>query len=196
MKPVSLATPRLVLDLPTIDDVDLATQYCQDPVFERFLTTPWPYTRDDALGFFLDVVPGAWRRDTEYTWAIRVAHATGTGATDIGQTGTGQFGGLIGYRPVSHSLGFWLGAPHRGHGYMTEATHAVLDWVFANGHDGVLWECVVGNQPSVSVARKVGFTYTGEAPAEVASRDGSHPASWHAIIRSTDSRTPKAGWPT
>jgi RimJ/RimL family protein N-acetyltransferase len=180
MKPAVITTPRLVLDLPTIDDVDLTTEYCQDPVFEKYLTTPWPYTRDDALGFFVDVVPGAWRRDTEYTWAIRAE---------------GEFLGVIGYRPVSHSIGFWLGAPHRGHGYMTEATNAVLDWAFANGYDDILWECIVGNQQSVSVARKVGFTYLGEAPAEVPARDGSRPASWHAIIRSGDARTPTSGWP-
>jgi RimJ/RimL family protein N-acetyltransferase len=104
VKPVTLATPRLVLDQPTIDDVDLTTEYCQDPLFEKYLTVPWPYTRDDALGFFLDIVPGAWKRDTEYTWAVRAG---------------GHFIGVIGYRPKGNDIGFWLGAPHRGHGYMT-----------------------------------------------------------------------------
>jgi RimJ/RimL family protein N-acetyltransferase len=180
MKPVTLTTARLVLDLPTADDVDLTTEYCQDPIFERFLTTPWPYTRDDALGFLVDVVPGAWKRDTEFTWAIRR---------------DSDFMGLIGYRPGIHSIGFWLGSRHRGHGYMTEATAAVLDWVFAQGYDDIAWECIVGNAASVSVARKTGFTFLGEGPAHVASRDGSYPASWHAILAGSDSREPKAGWP-
>jgi RimJ/RimL family protein N-acetyltransferase len=180
VKPVTLATPRLVLDQPTIDDVDLTTEYCQDPLFEKYLTVPWPYTRDDALGFFLDIVPGAWKRDTEYTWAVRAG---------------GHFIGVIGYRPKGNDIGFWLGAPHRGNGYMTEATNAVLDWSFSRGHDDIRWECVLGNEASVSVARKVGFSYTGEGPANVPARDGSRPPAWHGVIRSTDSRTPKPGWP-
>jgi RimJ/RimL family protein N-acetyltransferase len=180
VKVVTLRTERLVLDLPTIDDVDLTTEYCQDPLFEKYLTTPWPYTRDDALGFFLDIVPGAWRRGTEFTWAIRR---------------DGEFLGLIGYRPVGRDVGFWLGGPHRGHGYMTEATTAVLDWVFAEGHPTVLWECITGNAASVSVARKAGFTFTGEGPANVLSRDGSRPLSWHAVLAAGDSRDPKPGWP-
>ena len=180
MKPETLRTARLVLDLPSADDVDLTTEYCQDPIFERFLTTPWPYTRDDALAFLVDVVPGAWKRDTEFTWAIR--HE-------------GEFMGLISYRPMNHEVGFWLGAPHRGHGYMTEATNAVLDWAFEHGDDDIRWECIVGNAESVSVARKCGFTYTGEGPSHAQSRDGSHPSSWHGLIRKSDSREPKPGWP-
>jgi hypothetical protein len=54
---------------------------------------------------------------------------------------------------------------------------------------------VLGNEASVSVARKVGFSYTGEGPANVPARDGSRPPAWHGVIRSTDSRTPKPGWP-
>jgi RimJ/RimL family protein N-acetyltransferase len=180
MKPVTLTTERLVLDLPTADDIDLATEYCQDPLFEKYLTTPWPYVRDDAVGFFLDIVPGAWKRETEFTWAIRR---------------DGEFLGVIGYRTVGRDIGFWLGAAHRGHGYMTEATNAVLDWLFDRGVDRVLWECVLGNEASVSVARKTGFTYTGEAPAHVLSRDGSAAPSWHGVITGADSREAKPGWP-
>ncbi len=39
MTPVELRTARLVLSPPTLDDVDAITRYCQDPLFERFLTT-------------------------------------------------------------------------------------------------------------------------------------------------------------
>jgi putative hydrolase of the HAD superfamily len=67
---------------------------------------------------------------------------------------------------------------------MTEATNAVLDWAFANGHDDILWECMVGNEASVSVARKVGFSYMGESPANVAARDGSRLPAWHAVMAS------------
>ena len=51
MRPVTLRTARLTLDEPRLADAELVTEYCQDPLFERYLTTPWPYTRADADAF-------------------------------------------------------------------------------------------------------------------------------------------------
>ncbi|HEY5231791.1 MAG TPA: GNAT family N-acetyltransferase [Galbitalea sp.] len=180
MKPVTLRTTRLTLDQPILADVDLVTEYCQDPLFETYLTTPWPYRRENAVNFLTGYVPGAWQRGTEYSWAIRR---------------DSELLGLIGFRTERRDIGFWIGAPHRGNGYMTEATTAVLDWLFQEGHDNILWECFLGNVQSVSVARKVGFTFTGVAESVVARRDGSHPPAWHGTIAKDDSREPKPGWP-
>lgn len=57
------------------------------------------------------------------------------------------------------------------------------------------WECVVGNVASLAVARKCGFSFAGVAPAHVTARDGTHPESWHGVLRRGDSLDPKAGWP-
>jgi RimJ/RimL family protein N-acetyltransferase len=181
MKPVVLRTSRLVLDQPTDDDVDLIAEYCTDPRFETYMVTPWPYTRDDAAHFALEYVPDAWTRSTEFTWAIRRDN---------------EFVGMIGFRPHRTDIGFWLGAPSRGKGYMPEAVGGLLDWLFAEGYDGILWECFLGNEASAAVARKSGFTFTGQAPSDITARDGTHPAAWHAIIHAADSRDPKPGWPT
>lgn len=180
MKSAELRTVRLVLNLPTEADVDLTTRYCQDPLFERFMVTPWPYTRADAVGFLVDYVPRAWERDDEYSWAIRA---------------DGEFLGMIGFRPASNDFGYWIGEPHRGHGYMTEAAGAVLDWLFAHGFDDIQWECFVGNSASARVARKNGFRFTGENPSHIASRDGSHPPALQGVLSAGDSREPKPGWP-
>ena len=56
MQPVALRTARLVLDRPVLADAELVTRYCQDPIFERYLTTPWPYTPADAESFEASVV--------------------------------------------------------------------------------------------------------------------------------------------
>lgn len=48
MEPFPLAAGPLLLDQPTEADVDAITEYCQDPVFERFLTLPSPYARRAA----------------------------------------------------------------------------------------------------------------------------------------------------
>ena len=63
MIPVALSTQRLVLDLPVPDDRDLVTEYCQDPVFETFMTLPWPYRPEHATFFLEAIVPQGWAND-------------------------------------------------------------------------------------------------------------------------------------
>jgi RimJ/RimL family protein N-acetyltransferase len=179
MIPVTLTTARLVLDQPTPADVALIAEYCTDPVFEHLMTTPWPYERKHALHFVEQYVPIGWEDDSEYTWAIRSGD---------------EFAGMIGFR-TELGIGYWLGAPHRGQGFMTEAARAVVEWAFEHGHQLVSWECVEGNLASESVARKLGFTYTGTGPGDVLARDGSATLSWHGTLAVTDSRDPKPGWP-
>jgi RimJ/RimL family protein N-acetyltransferase len=178
--PVVLRTGRLVLDQPGPADVDRITEYCQDPPFERYMATPWPYRRPDAVHFVQRVAPGGWAAGTEESWAIRRA---------------GELIGMISARTDHADVGYWLGRPHRGHGYLGEALEAVLEHRFAAGQDHVRWECIVGNLPSARVAWRQGFTFAGTAPSAVTFRDGSHPAAWHGLLRRRDDRTPKQGWP-
>ena len=129
-------------------------------------------------------MPLGWEKDSELTWALR----------DL----DGEFLGVIGLRLTNSDLGFWLGAPHRGHGYMPAAVRLVTDWVFSTGFGGLTeihWQAIMGNTASLAVARKAGFTYTGVGPATTASRDGSHPTSWNAVLRHGDSAAEKPGWP-
>lgn len=180
MEPALLRTDRLELDQPVSADIDAITEYCQDPLFEEYMTLPWPYHRGDAQYFVETFVPVGWASDAEYTWALRE---------------NGRFLGVIGYRTPTGMVGFWLGAPHRGRGFMPEALATVADWAFARGAAELRWECVLGNRSSLSVARTSGFTYTGARPATIPSRDGVRPDSWHGILGRDDDRAVKDGWP-
>lgn len=180
MMPVGLATPRLVLDELLPADRELVIEYCRDPIFESYMLTPWPYQPEHADMFIDKIAPAGWATGREYTWALR--H-------------DGTFLGVIGYRAATRDVGYWLGRPHRGHGYMTEAVDAVLEWLFSTDIDTVRWECVVGNLASMSVARKAGFRYTGEAPSALGSRAGRAPLSWHGELLASDDRAEKPGWP-
>jgi len=179
MIPVRLTTERLVLDQPVAADRELIAEFCRDPLFEKYMTLPWPYELKHADYFIDKVAPGGWDTDSEYTWAIR--H-------------DGQFLGAIGYRSTGKDFGYWLGAPHRGKGYMTEAARAMLDWLFERGEQVVLWECVVGNTASAAIAQRLGFAYTGTGPTQLVFRDGSHPMAWHGELRRGVDRTTE--WPT
>ena len=187
MRPVELRSERLVLSIPSGDaDIDAIAHYCQDPLFERYLTTPWPYTRADAREFVERFVPQRWADDSEYGWAIRSEQ--------------GALLGMIGWR-TRGDLGFWMGAEHRGNGYMVEALAAVVEWVFAepvvDGHavERIDWETLPGNYASARVARAAGFHYTGLAPVVIPARDGSFPDSWHGMLLRDDDRDIKDGWP-
>jgi RimJ/RimL family protein N-acetyltransferase len=184
MTPFTLSVPGLLLDELRASDETAIVEYCKDPVFERFLTIPWPYRVGDAEYFVREYVPQGWADGSELTWALRGLDAA--------------FLGVIGLRLPTSDLGFWLGAPHRGHGYMPAAVRLVTDWAFSTGFSGfteIHWQCIMGNTASLAVARKTGFTYTGVGPASTASRDGSHPQSWNGVLHRGDSATEKPGWP-
>jgi RimJ/RimL family protein N-acetyltransferase len=183
VEPFTLTTERLTLDELRPDDAQAIFDYCQDPDFEKYLTIPWPYRLDDARYFITEHVPNGWASGQELTWALRT---------------NGELIGVVGLRTkVSHfDIGFWLGAAHRGHGYMPEAVRAAVDWAFDSGLAAeVSWECVAGNQASAIVARKLGFTFGGTRPSVLPARDGSHPESWHGLLRASDDRGIKPGWP-
>ena len=189
MRPVELSSARLRLDAPLGADAQTVFEHCQDPVMPEYLARlPWPYRLADATEFVSGYVPTAWSDDRECTWAVR-------------EPSSPELLGVISLSvPAapdrSASIGFWLGAAHRGRGLMVQAERLVLDWGFATGLcDTVHWECVAGNLASARAARKAGFRYTGLGPAGIAYRDGTHPPSWKAVLRATDDRTPPAGWP-
>jgi RimJ/RimL family protein N-acetyltransferase len=181
--PVTLSSALLRLDQPTASDAGRMFEYCQDPAFERYLTVPWPYRREHAESFICEYIPGAWASGSEVTWALRGPDSA-------------ELLGVISLRLPSGSIGFWLGAEHRGHGYMQEAQRLVADWAFGNGIvESIHWECLRGNLASARTARKAGFEFTGEAPSVARFRDGSHPPSWQAWLHAADSREAKPGWP-
>jgi RimJ/RimL family protein N-acetyltransferase len=182
MMPVTLRTPRLVLDQPVAADRDAIVEYCRDPLFETFMTLPWPYQPQHADFFINDVVPTGWASGSELSWSIR-------------ESDGGPLIGALGWRSVGNDVGYWLGAPHRGRGIMTEALTAVTDYLFTEFDLAeIRWECVVGNMASARVAEKSGFSYTGEGPTELAFRDGSHPAAWHGIL-TPDRSSNGLDWP-
>jgi RimJ/RimL family protein N-acetyltransferase len=185
--PVELRSERLLLSMPLASDVDAIAHYCQDPLFEKYLTTPWPYARTDAEEYVERIVPRWWEEGSEFAWAIRSPDDS-------------ALLGMISWR-TRGDLGFWMGAEHRGRGYMVEALTAVVDWVFADAVvdgrpvDRIEWETLPGNFASAYVARAAGFRFTGHAPVLIPARDGSHPDSLHAELRREDDRGRKAGWP-
>jgi [ribosomal protein S5]-alanine N-acetyltransferase len=61
-------------------------------------------------------------------------------------------------------LGYWIGQPHQGQGYMTEAVQAVASFVFSELKLHRLEAaCLPHNVPSIRVLERAGFTAEGLA---------------------------------
>lgn len=192
MDVVRLETDRLILDAPTETDVPFIFAYCQDTLIQNFTTVPQPYRLSDAETFITKIVRPGWSSGKELTWALRRRDEP----TILGVVS------LRDWNSQQAMVGFWLGAPWRGKGYMPEAVAAVCDWMFATDwsvdenppNTTVVWEALIGNPASALVARKVGFRYLGTGRGEVA-RFGEFAASHHAELVAADRPGPAAGWP-
>jgi RimJ/RimL family protein N-acetyltransferase len=189
VRPIALRTARLVLDEPKPADADLVTAYCQDPLFERYLTTPWPYSRADADAFLGEFVPESWAIGSELTWAVRSSDG-------------GPLLGMISVRPSDQAsgaweLGYWMGSAHRGGGIMSEAAVAVSEWALAGGIRGITslhWRAVEGNVASAKVARAAGFRMTRPDDPTVPARGGGTLPAWHAVRGRTTDPLAAASW--
>jgi [ribosomal protein S5]-alanine N-acetyltransferase len=62
------------------------------------------------------------------------------------------------------SVGYWIGAPHVGNGYMTDALRAILPFAFVTlGLHRLEAACLPHNGPSARVLEKTGFRREGTA---------------------------------
>lgn len=187
MFPPTIRTPRLVLDGLTPDDAASVAAFCSDPELQGNVPVPVPYTREHADDYCINYT----KRSAEgggALWAIRWADAPGS------------LRGVVELKPeplASADLGFWLGAPHRGAGIMTEAAAAVCDWgLSAEGMAlmRIFWRAVVGNVGSASVARRCGFHFEGTWRGSLPHRD-RRLGGWRGSLLATDARQPASGWP-
>jgi [ribosomal protein S5]-alanine N-acetyltransferase len=62
------------------------------------------------------------------------------------------------------TLGYWMGAPYAGQGYMSAAVRAVLDYAFKRqGFHRIEAACVPNNEASKRLLERLGFTQEGYA---------------------------------
>jgi RimJ/RimL family protein N-acetyltransferase len=154
---IEIRTARLVVrPVRDSDDERLFHLFANWEVIRWLSSPPWPYTRADMQSFIREQAKST-SEDPESRFAITL------GGEPIGIIG-------VRMRPASHlqraagpNVGYWLGQPYWGHGYMTEALHAVIERVFATlSADAIYCGAFVGNDASLRVQGKVGFVRNGE----------------------------------
>ena len=147
----TLATDRLILRPLTIADAAPMATLLNDFDIARMVSRiPYPYALDDAHAFLAHLQRVDPSRERGFA-----LHSDEAGLM-----------GVVGLDPRDDSateLGYWLGKPFWGQGYMTEAVGAVLKWVGgAWGRRYLVSRHFADNPASGRVLTKAGFLYTGE----------------------------------
>ena len=122
---------------------------------------PWPYALSDAENW-LTLAQKQWEAGIEFPFAI-LKDATLIGSCGIMRINEAQ---------NIWEIGYWVGKPYWGKGYVTEASIGLLDWAerklgitrFVSGH-------IFDNPASGRVLEKLGFELAGEIEMHVTGRN-------------------------
>lgn len=171
-----LETDRLVLRAPHIEDVLAVAELANNrKIAEMTANLPFPYRASDAHAFVetLGATP----------------HAT-TFALLLKREGHLEFAGMcgVGRRPEESipEIGYWVGEPFWGLGIATEATRAVIDYVFSEtGIETIAGSARVVNPASRRVLEKCGFQWCGVGLCQVRALGASVPVDRFQLDRRT-----------
>jgi RimJ/RimL family protein N-acetyltransferase len=165
-----LATKRLVLRAPRAGDATAIAGLINDRrIAENTARIPHPYSLADAHAFLAQANhdPG------EPTFVIALP-----GGPIIGGCGIQV---LRGRDP---ELGYWIGVPYWGQGYVTEAARALIDHAFGTlGCGRLSGRARVSNPASRRVLEKCGFQWTGVSLIRIRALKSSAPVDCFRLDR-------------
>jgi RimJ/RimL family protein N-acetyltransferase len=148
MLPGKIETRRLVLRAPMRGDVPEIVKLAGNKnVSSKLARMPHPYSGADAIAF-IEILA---QRADERPYAITL---------------DGKFIGVIGlsfYEGRAPELGYWLGEPHWGRRYATEAGRALIEAAHRIPHvETIAARVLPDNLASLRVLEKLGFHRAGK----------------------------------
>lgn len=148
-----LETERLRLrGFNLADKYDIRKLAGEKEIAATTLSIPHPYTLEDAENWLQTKVDN-FENDKEIAWAICKKETNGL---------IGAIGMRLEADNDSAELGFWIGKPFWGNGFVTEAGNRVLDYAFQEMElNRVEANHMVGNDASGRVLEKLGMQYEG-----------------------------------
>jgi RimJ/RimL family protein N-acetyltransferase len=157
-----LETKRLILRAPRRGDVKAIAALANDRrIAENTARIPHPYGIADAKEW----LAAANKTDGEIVFLITLADETVAGACGIGKLDDD-----------SPEIGYWLGVPHWGKGYATEALRALIDHAFGElDYEALQAGARVTNPASRRVLEKCGFQWTGVGLCRIRALKSSAP---------------------
>lgn len=151
MRHETIETDRLILRPITMADApDMFANWASDPEVTRFLS--WsPYTDVAAVEKRIAI----WLQEDRAPGAYRYV---------ITERGVGKAIGMISTVGLHHGnpvIGYCLGRPWWGRGYMTEACKALMNTLLDDGFTTLVIEAAQANRGSNRVIQKCGFELVG-----------------------------------
>ena len=147
----TIKTERLVLRPLRASDAGPITLHASDERVARMTTSiPHPYPPGAADAYIEGTLTG---RRAEEVWAI-----------DATPLGGEELIGVIGYKPETGELGYWVGPPYWNVGYATEAVVALVAHLLtARGLERLDAHVFADNAASAAVLLKAGFHEIGQS---------------------------------
>ena len=144
-----IRTERLrLIPLSPMDAADITLLITDWDVIRMLARAPYPYTIDDARAWLA--------KAKDYPWEYAIY--------------ADRFMGVVG---ITGHLGYWLGKPFWGQGYMTEAAGGLVDAYFSKTRaDQIVSGAFADNPASQGVLRKLGFAETGRSRCPCPARGG------------------------
>jgi RimJ/RimL family protein N-acetyltransferase len=153
IRPPTLTDGGVVVRALEDGDVEAIVRACRDSEISRWTRVPQPYTREDARQFL----------------AVAAAEAAaGAGVALAVADAENRLIGTVGLMEVDRNkgcaeIGYWLAREARGGGVATRAVRLVCDWAVRDlGLRRLEILAQPANAPSTHVAKRAGFTRTGE----------------------------------
>jgi RimJ/RimL family protein N-acetyltransferase len=171
-----IRTARLVLRPLHADDDARIFELCAHWDILRYLSAPpWPYEREHARMF----VSARMQPDPDaITCAITHEDAL-VGIIDAAIKPASAAQPRRGY-----AIGYWLGHPYWGRGYMSEAARAFITHVFeVTSNETIYSGAVSENAASLRVQEKLGFVRAGEAMLYIPARRKELPSTNTVLTR-------------
>jgi len=172
-----LMTKRLVLGAPRPCHADQIVALANNRrVAEMLATMPYPYNKSAAMRWI--EISRKTRDHVPRRFAIFLRNAP---ETVIGACGVGAF-----EESGECHLGYWIGEPHWGRGYATEAAQTIVDFAFeVTNLNMITCACRVTNPASRRVIEKCGFQYRDMMMFHSVGAGGRVAAQRYALDRST-----------
>jgi len=171
----TLTTQRLTLgeifavDIPTIE------KYAGNPnVAKHLLNLPHPYYEKDAI-FWINMAHQGWADGSKCIFGIRLKDT---------QEFIGGVGLHVDARFNRAELGYWIGEPFWGKGYMSEAVGAVIQYGFEEVELNKVHAIHLLNNPaSGKVMQKNGMVKEGEMKEHVKTQNGYQDIAQYGLTR-------------
>lgn len=169
----TLSTARLLLRPFVLSDADNVQRLAGDDLIAATtLNVPHPYEAGMAEAWISTHQP-QFDEGTLHNFAITLA-------------ASGELVGAIGLaidpETLIAELGYWVGVPHWGNGYCTEAARAVVRHGFSIGLQRIHAHYMAMNVASGKVMENVGMRREGTLRQHVVKRGVRHDMAWFGIL--------------